>query len=106
MSYRVVTRLTFTDQHNRLTEEEQQAEQVAAIEDVVRNGGQLGDVYVLPHEKTAVVVATYPDETSSIKAHIQIQARGNYDLVPARAFLLDEWATIMDEAKAGAVVSV
>ena len=106
MSYRVVTMLRFTDQHNRLSEDEQQAEQIAAIEDVVRNGGELGDVYVLPHEKTAVVVATYPDERSSIKAHLQIQLRGNYDLTPSRAFLLDEWASLTEEAKAGAVVSV
>ena len=106
MSYRVVTMLRFTDQHNRLAEVEQQAEQVAAIEDVMRNGGQLGDVFVLPHDKVAVVVATYPDEMSSIKAHLQIQARGNYDLTPNRAFLLEEWAAIAQEAQAGAVVSV
>ena len=106
MSYRVVTMLRFTDQHNRLTEAEQQAEQVAAIEDVLRNGGELGDVYVLPHEKVAVVVATYPDEMSSIKAHLQIQSRGNYDLTPSRAFLLEEWTTIAQEASAGSLVSV
>ena len=106
MSYRVVTMLRFTDQHNRLTEQEQQAEQVAAIEDVLRNGGELGDVYVLPHDKVAVVVATYPDETSSIKAHLQIQSRGNYDLTPNRAFLLEEWTAIAQEAQAAAVVSV
>ena len=106
MSYRVVTMLRFTEQHNRLTEAEQQAEQVAAIEDVIRNGGELGDVYVLPHDKVAVVVATYPDEVSSIKAHFQIQARGNYDLTPNRAFLLEEWQEIATAAMEGAVVSV
>lgn len=106
MSYRVVSMLTFTDQHNRLSEEEQQAEQVAAIGDVLRNGGELGDVFVLPHVKTAVVVATYPDERSSIKAHLQIQLRGNYDLTPNRAFLLEEWTALAAEVRAGAVVSV
>ena len=106
MSYRVVTMLRFTDQHNRLSEDEQQAEQIAAIEDVTRNGGELGDVFVLPHEKTAVVIATYPDEQSSIKAHLQIQLRGNYDLTPSRAFLLDEWMTLADQARAEAVVAV
>lgn len=106
MSYRAVTMLTFTDQHNRLSEQEQEAEQVAAIEDVIRNGGELGDVFVLPHEKTAVVIATYPDEESSIKAHLQIQLRGNYDLTPHRAFLLDEWTKLADEARSSALVSV
>ena len=106
MSYRVVTELRFTEQHNRLTQAEQEAEQVGAIEDVIRNGGELGDVYVLPHDKVAVVVATYPDEESSIRAHLQIQARGNYDLRPARAFLLDEWTALLESARAGAVVSV
>ena len=106
MSYRVVTMLRFTDQHNRLTEAEQQAEQIAAIGDVMRNGGELGDVFVLPHDKVAVVIATYPDEASSIKAHLQIQLRGNYDLTPNRAVLLEEWTAIAAEAQAGAVVTV
>lgn len=106
LSYRVVTRVTFTPEFSRLTEEEQTNEQIAAMEIVARNGGTFESIVVLPGEQTALTTVVYQDEESSLKSHIQIQARGAYNLQPSRAYTLEEWMEIMQKARAEAVVGV
>ncbi|HVM08964.1 MAG TPA: GYD domain-containing protein [Acidimicrobiales bacterium] len=106
MSYRVVTRVTFTPEFGRLTTEEQTNEQIAAMEIVTRNGGTFESILVLPTDQAALTTTVYPDERSSMKAHLQIQARGAYELHAQHAFTLDEWTSILEESRAEAVVGV
>jgi uncharacterized protein with GYD domain len=106
MSYRVITEVRFTDQFNKLTPDEQMAEQVAALELVTRNGGTIADILVVPGDQLALTVAEYPDEAASMKAHLQIQARGSYTLNPKRTFTLDEWTAIVEAARQETVVGV
>ena len=106
MSYRVITEVRFTDQFNKLTPDEQMSEQIAAIELVTRNGGTISEILVVPDEQYALTIAEYPDETASMKAHLQIVARGSYQLAPKRSFTLDEWTKIADAAREETVVGV
>ena len=106
MSYRVVTRVTFTPEFSRFTEEEQTNELIEATSIVSRNGGVIESTTVVPSEQTAIVLATYPDEKSSMKSHLQIAARGAYRLEPQRAYSLEDWLQIQAEARAEAVVPV
>ena len=106
MPYQVITEVRFTDAFMKLTEAEQQSEQLKALEIVTRNGGTIDTILVVPDEQYAVTIATYADERSSAKSHIQIQARGAYTLHPHRAFPLDEWMAITAEANAEALVEV
>jgi hypothetical protein len=106
MSYRVATRVTFTPEFSRLTDEEQNNELVAALEIVTRNGGTIESTTVLPADQSALTIAVYPDPAAAAKAHIQIQARGAYQLQPQTAYSLEEWMQLMQEARAEAVVGV
>ena len=106
MPYRVITRVTFTPEFYKLTEQEQTDELVAATEIVTRNGGTIESTSVVPADSSAIVLATYPDQRSSAKAHIQIVARGAYQLEPQAAYSLEEWLEITAEARAEAVVPV
>lgn len=104
MSYRVITEVRFTDQFNKLTLDEQTAEQIEALQIVTRNGGAISDIFVVPTDQCAVTIAEYPDETASLKAHLQIGARGAYELTARRSYTLDEFTAISDAARAEAVV--
>lgn len=106
MPYQVITEVRFTDAFMKLTEAEQQAEQVKALEIVTRNGGTIDSILVVPDEQYAVTIATYADERSAHKSHLQVQARGAYTLRPHRAFPLDEWMAITAEATSEALVEV
>lgn len=106
MPYQVITEVRFTEAFQKLTEEEQQAEQIKALEIVGRNGGTIDSILVVPDEQYAVTIATYADERAANKSHLQITARGAYTLRPHRAFPLDEWMAIAAEAKSEALVEV
>ena len=106
MSYRTATKVTFTPEFSKMTEEEQQSEQIAAMEIVTRNGGTFESIHVLPNENAALTIVSYPDERSALKAEIQIIARGAYNLQAQSCYTLDEWTAIMNEARAEAVVGV
>ena len=106
MSYRVVTELRFSDQFTKMTEQEQQNEQLAALDIVTRNGGTIDSIIVVPDDRVALVHAQYPDERTAMKSHLQIETRGAYLLQPRRAFTLEEWTVLAEEAKAEAVVGV
>ena len=106
MPYRVVTRVTFTPEFSKLTEQEQTNELVATNEIVTRNGGTIESTSIVPSDSSAIVLATYPDQRSSAKAHLQIIARGAYQLVPQEAYSLEEWLEIVAESRAEAVVPV
>ena len=106
MPYQVVTEVRFTEQFSKLTDDEQQAEQIKALEIVGRNGGTIDTILVVPDEQYAITIATYADERSAQKSHLQIAGRGAYTLRPHRAFPLDEWMGIAAEANAEALVEV
>lgn len=106
MSYRVVTEIRFTDKFTSLPEDAQQQEQLAALDIVTRNGGTIDNIFVVPNDRFALVHAEYPDETASMKSHLQIEARGAYLLTPRRAFTLEEWLVIAAAANSEAVVAV
>lgn len=106
MSYRVVTTLTFTPEFLKLPEEEQMNEQIAAMEIVARNGGTFEAIIVVPSTHSSLVTAVYPDEQASLKAHLQVEARGAYHLAPQRAYTLEEWQAIVQQARDEAVVGV
>ena len=96
----------FTPEYNRMTDDEQLQEQTAAYEIVARNGGTIETQVVLPTEKVLLVIAAYPDATASIKANLQIQARGAFTLDSQVAYTLDDWLPILQAAKDEAVVGV
>lgn len=106
MSYRVMTKVSFTPEFTKLTEEEQNTELVATLEIVTRNGGTLEQTIVVPSEQCAYSIGVYPDASAATKAHIQIQARGAYQLSPVPAYSLEEWQSLMAEARADAVIGV
>lgn len=106
MPYRVITDVRFTDQFMKLTEEERNAEQLAAFEIVGRNGGTIQSIHVIPADRVAVTIAEYPDERASVKAHLQIEARGAYTLDAKRTYTLDEWMVIAQEANEEALLDV
>jgi uncharacterized protein with GYD domain len=106
MSYRLMTKVTFTPEFAKMSDDEQNNELVATLEIVTRNGGTLEQTLVVPSEQCAYSIGVYPDPTSAAKAHIQIQARGAYELTPLPAYSLEEWQQLMAEARAEAVVGV
>ena len=106
MGYRVITEVRFTDQFTKLTADEQMAEQIEALQIVTRNGGTISDIFVVPGEQYALTIAEYADERSSHKAHLQVMARGAYQLTARRSYTLEEWTAIADEATKEAVVGV
>lgn len=102
MSYRSATKLTFTPKFADLSEEQRLAEQVAAYEIVSKYGGEFEAQFVLMTDQVFLAVASYPDEESSIKAHMAIQARGVYELHSQRALSLDELIQLQADAAAAA----
>ncbi|HEX4978916.1 MAG TPA: hypothetical protein VFV35_02515 [Acidimicrobiales bacterium] len=106
MTYRVVTTTTFTDAYWRMTKEEQDAELVAALDIVARNGGTIESMLALPDSRSAQTIGSFPDEASTRKAELQIEARGAFILQPQRAYPLDEWQALVDAAATEAVVGV
>ena len=106
MAYRVITEVRFTDQFNKLSPDEQLTEQVEALQIVTRNGGTISEILVVPSDQCAITIAEYADELSSVKAHIQIMARGAYELLAKRSYTLAEFTEINEAARAEAVVPV
>jgi uncharacterized protein with GYD domain len=100
MSYRSATKLTFTPRFADLSEEQRMAEQVAAYEIVAKYGGQFEAQFVLLTDQVFLAVVSYPDEESSIKSHMAIQARGIYELHSQRALTLEELLQFQAEAAA------
>lgn len=106
MTYRVATTVVVTPEFNRMTADEQMSEQLAAYEIVAKNGGEIEAQVVIPAKQELLVIATYPDATSSIKSHLQVQARGAFVLHAEPAYSLEDWMTIQEAARAEASVGV
>jgi hypothetical protein len=102
MSYRSASKLTFTPKFAELSEEQRMAEQVAAYEIVAKYRGEFEAQVVLLTDQVFLAVVNYPDEESSIKAHMAIQARGVYELHSQRALSLEELLQFQAEAAAAA----
>ena len=103
MTYRSATKLTFTQKYAELSEDQRLAEQVAAYEIVAKYGGDFEAQVVLLTDQVFLAVVSYPDEESSIKSQIAIQARGAYELHSQRALSLEEMLQLQSEAAAAAV---
>jgi hypothetical protein len=106
MSYRIASKLTFTDLYSSMTEEEQLAEQVAALEIVAANGGTIDAQYVLWSDAVVLSVVTFPDQQACYRCEMQIASRRAFVLQSQAALTIEELVTLQAEAKAAAVVKV
>ncbi len=106
MPFRSLSKVTFTPEHQRMTEAEQQQELAAAYEIVTNNGGTMETTIVIPAEQAALVITSYPDERASLKAQLQIAARGAYRLDSQSCYTLEDWNVIVEESRNEAVVGV
>jgi uncharacterized protein with GYD domain len=99
MSYLSASKLTFTPKWAELTDEEQLAEQVAAIEIVTKYGGEFKAQYVLWSDNCVLTVTEYPDETSAFKSEIAIGRRGAFVIQAQRALPLEDVMSWQDEVR-------
>ena len=104
--FRTATKVTFTPEYNRMTEEERVREQMAAYQIVANNGGTIEMQYVLWTDRVLLTVACYPTFEDCAKAEFQILARGAFELESQRALPLDEAIALQTAAKEAAVVEV
>jgi uncharacterized protein with GYD domain len=106
MPYRIASRLTFTDLYNRSTDEEQLAEQVAALDLVAQNGGTIEAQYVLWGEGVVLSIVNYPDQQSAIRAELHILQRRAFELHSQPALTVEEVVQLQAEAKAATTVKL
>ena len=106
MSYRIASKLTFTDLYTSMTDEEQLAEQVAALEIVAANGGTIDAQYVLWSDAVILSVVTFPDQQACYRCEMQITSRRAFNLQSQAALTVDEVVALQAEAKAASVVKV
>jgi uncharacterized protein with GYD domain len=90
MAYRGASKLTFTPAWADMSEEERQAEQVAAMEIVAKYGGEQEGQWVLWSDQVLFTITRYPDQESAIKSQMAIVARGAFELQSQTALTLDE----------------
>ena len=106
MSYRTATKVTFTPEYSRMTDDEQLKEQAAAYEIVAKNGGTIEGQFVLWSDGVLLTIATYADQASCVKAEMQIQTRGAFQLASQTCYTVEEIVALQAAAKAEAVVAV
>ena len=106
MPYRIASQLTFTDTYNRMTDEEQLAEQVAALEIVANNGGTIDAQYVLWTDGVILSVVTFPDQAACVRCELQISLRRAFELRSQAALTVDEVVALQAEAKEAATIKV
>ena len=106
MSYRIASKLTFTDLYNRMTDEEQLAEQVAALDFVAKNGGTIEAQYVLWGDAAVLSIVNYPDQQAAVRSELQILARRAFELSSQPAFTVEEVVQLQAEARAATTVTV
>jgi uncharacterized protein with GYD domain len=90
MAHLSASKLTFTPAWADMSEEERQAEQVAALEIVAKYGGEQEGQWVLWSDQVLLTITKYPDQASAIKAQMAIVARGAFELQGQTALTLDE----------------
>lgn len=101
MAYRGASKLTFTSAWANMTEEERQAEQVAAMEIVAKYGGEQEGQWILWSDGVLLTITKYPDQASAIKSQMAIVARGAFELQGQTALTLDEMIEYQAEINAG-----
>jgi hypothetical protein len=106
MPYRVASTLTLTDTFNRMTPDEQMAEQVAALDIVSSNGGDIEAQYGLWSDAAILTITTFPDQHACYRCEMQIGQRGAFTLRSQAALTMDELLTLTAEARAAATVKV
>jgi hypothetical protein len=106
MPYRVASTLTLTDTFNRMTPDEQMAEQVAALDIVSSNGGVIEAQYGLWSDAAILTITTFPDQHACYRCEMQIGQRGAFTLRSQAALTMDELLTLTAEARAAATVKV
>ena len=106
MPYRIASQLTFTDTYNRMTPDEQMAEQVAALDIVASNGGTIEAQYVLWTDRAVLSVVTFPDQQACYRCEMQITQRGCFELRSQAALTTDETVALIAEARAAANVKI
>jgi uncharacterized protein with GYD domain len=99
MSYLSASKLTFTPKWADLSDDEQLAEQVAALDIVSKYGGELKAQYVLWSDNCLLSIVDYPDETSAFKSELAIGRRGSFVLQAQRALPLEDLMAWQDEVK-------
>jgi hypothetical protein len=106
MPYRIASTLTFTDTYNKMTDDEQLAEQTAALEIVANNGGTIEAQYVLWSDAAVLSVVSFPDQQACYRCELQIGQRGAFVLRSQAALTIEEIMTLTAEAKAQATVKI
>jgi uncharacterized protein with GYD domain len=106
MPYRVAAKVNFTDVYNRMTADEQMAEQVAGYETIAKNGGTVEAQYVLWSDRCVILFISYPDQQSAYRSEMQVAMRGSFDIHSQAALTADEALALGTEARAAATVKV
>ena len=99
MSHLSASRLTFKDSWGEMSEADQLAEQVAALEIVAACGGEVKAQYLLTGEECLFSVVEYPNEDAALKSAAAIGLRGVFTLTTQRAITIDEYLGMADEIR-------
>ena len=99
MSYLSASKLTFSPKWADMSDDEQLAEQVAALDIVAKYGGEIKAQYVLWSDNCLLSVIDYPEEISALKAELAIQRRGAFVLQQQRALPLEDIMSWQDEVR-------
>ena len=99
MSYLVASKLTFSAQWAEMSDDEQLAEQVAAVEIVGKYGGEIKSQYILWTESCLFSIVDYPEQVSAFKAELAIGRRGAFVLQSQPAVPLDVLMGWQDEVR-------
>ena len=97
MAYRSASKLTFSPAWQGMSQDERQAEQVAAMEIVAKNGGEQEGQWWLWSDQVLLSVTSYPDQASAMKAQMEIGARGAFELQGQTALTLAEIGQLQSE---------
>ncbi len=99
MSYITASKLTFSAKWADMSDEQQLAEQVAALDIVSKYGGEFKAQYALWSDNCLLSIVDYPDELSAFKAELAIGRRGAFVLAAQRAVPLEELMSWQDEIR-------
>ena len=100
MGHLSASKLTFTPKWADMTDDEQLAEQVAALDIVSKFGGEIKAQYVLWSDNCLLSIVEYPDEISAYKSELAIARRGAFELQAQRAIPLEDVMSWQDEVRA------
>jgi uncharacterized protein with GYD domain len=99
MTHLSASKLTFKDSWSALSEADQLAEQVAALNIVAACGGEVKAQYLLTTDECLFSVVEYPNEDAALKSAAAIGQRGFFVLSTQRAVTLDQYLSMADEIR-------